>query len=93
MKFQWEVTDIKPEDAAGCSFLGSIIENTKTTACNRFSILGYRYVPGVRPHQEITLTSLDDGLMIASLPVEAMVELLNDVYAPVLDSCRIKIKR
>jgi len=91
MKFIWEVTDIKPVDSCGRTFLGGLIENTKTTASNRFSILGYEHVHG---HQRIILVSLDDGLQIASYPVEEMVDFLNDgKYAPVVDIHRIEIRK
>lgn len=87
MKFTWEVTDIKPTDPAASSMLGCVVANTGTTASNRFSILGYEYSD---VSQHITLTSLADGLKIASFPVEEMVKFLNDKgYAPVMRRARI----
>lgn len=92
MKFIWEATDIKPTDPAGRSLFGCVVENTNTTADNRYSILGYEYHGG--RSQLITLTHLDDGLKTASLPLDEMVEYLNiGGYAPVMDARRIRFDR
>ena len=86
MKFIWEYTDIKPENSASRTMLGTIIEYTKTTASNRFYILGYKWSGLLKL---ITVSSLDDGLIIAEYTIEDMISFLNkEGYAPVMEPAR-----
>ncbi len=86
MKFIWEVKDIKPENGA-VSALGSIIMSKNE---NDIYILGYRYTKETDNRQDITITSLADGLMIKSCPVEEIVAYLNsNEYKPFTFAQRI----
>lgn len=71
MKYVWDAEDASP---------GTVVEYAKTTAENRFSILGYRYDGAV---QKRTVTDLTDGMQLFDGDELALVAFLNGGYAPV----------
>ena len=71
MKHVWDAEDTRA---------GLVVENTKTTAENRFSILGYRYDGSA---QLRTVTDLTDGMQLFQGNADALAAFLNDGYAPV----------
>lgn len=76
MKYVWDAEDARP---------GIVVEYTKTTAENRFSILGYRYEGAI---QLRTVVDLTDGMHLFDGDESALVDFLNTGYAPVTTPVR-----